>query len=196
MTQVRRTQAQRKAATVGRLVEAAAGVLAERGFAGASTRAICERAGVSQGALFRHFASRNELFVATLDQIATEHVAAFRALAGLGVGDRVDELVLLMRGLARSDRHAAWREIVSAARTHADLAEAAEEAVARFEGAIVEAVAELTGQAERTGAATVVLSLMHLFDSEAVTVRVKRSPDIEAARVRWAADVLKGLLQP
>ena len=59
----RRTQAERRAATIERLVDASIAVLAESGYAGASVKAICDHAGVSQGALFRHFETRLELLV-------------------------------------------------------------------------------------------------------------------------------------
>jgi len=45
-----------------RLLEAARGLFAERGYAGATTAGIAERAGVSEGILFHHFGSKRELF--------------------------------------------------------------------------------------------------------------------------------------
>ena len=40
---------------------------------------------------------------------------------------------------------------------------------------------------------TIVLSIMHMFDSEALTVTVKPNPEIEAARITWATRVLREL---
>jgi AcrR family transcriptional regulator len=57
----RRTQAQRRAATRVALLDAAIDCLAEDGFAGATTRRIAERAGVTPGALQHHFATKTEL---------------------------------------------------------------------------------------------------------------------------------------
>jgi hypothetical protein len=44
-------------------------------------------------------------------------------------------------------------------------------------------------KAERLG--VVLLSLMHMFDSEAVTTAVHPNPGIEEARIAWTADLLR-----
>lgn len=49
--------------TRGRLLVAAQELIEEGGYAGASVIAIAERAGVAAGTLYRHFASKEELFV-------------------------------------------------------------------------------------------------------------------------------------
>lgn len=55
------TQAERRASTRGALLDATTGSLVAHGYAGASTTAICAAAGVSQGALFRHFPTKGAL---------------------------------------------------------------------------------------------------------------------------------------
>ncbi len=54
----RRTQAERRATTRAALLDAAVGCLVEQGYAGLTTPAVCARAGLSQGALFKHFPSK------------------------------------------------------------------------------------------------------------------------------------------
>ena len=54
----RRTQQERREGTIRKLLDAAAETLIEVGYSEASVQRICARAEVSQGALFRHFASR------------------------------------------------------------------------------------------------------------------------------------------
>jgi AcrR family transcriptional regulator len=51
-----------------KLLAAAAAVFAEHGYAGASVDAIAARAGYSKGALYWHFASKDELFFALMDE--------------------------------------------------------------------------------------------------------------------------------
>ncbi len=46
------------------LIDAAAQVFSEKGFDGATTAEIADRAGVSESALFRHFATKEDLFTA------------------------------------------------------------------------------------------------------------------------------------
>lgn len=197
----RRTQAQRRAATIERLINACIDVLAESGYAGAGVKAICDRAGLSQGALFRHFDTRIDLLVATVDVIGQRNVDTFRQFALSVSPENVDgelgRIVALMRALSRSELQAAWREVIAAARTHPDLGVAAEGAVLRLETSIIDVVVQMfdVGEAERLEVGTTVLSLLHMFDSEAVTVAVQQSPQIEAVRLRWAEDILRDLLR-
>lgn len=58
-----------RAETRARIVEAAIGCFAERGFAGASTREIASRAGTNQGLITYHFASKVALWRAAVDEI-------------------------------------------------------------------------------------------------------------------------------
>ena len=63
---------ERGAATRARLLQAAAAVVDEAGYGGASVAAIAERADLSAGALYRHFPSKSDLFV-ELFRHAAEH---------------------------------------------------------------------------------------------------------------------------
>ena len=53
-----------------RLIEAAAQVFAEQGYARATTRALAAAAGVNEVTLFRHFGSKESLFAAVTEQYA------------------------------------------------------------------------------------------------------------------------------
>lgn len=188
----RRTQAERREATTGKLVDATIACLAELGYANTSVAAICTRAGVSQGALFRHFATRRDIIVAAADTITQRHLARFsEGMPELGP-DAVEQIVRLVRALTRTPTHAAWREIMVAARTDADLREAASEGLQSFEQRLIDTAAAMLGLdpsvAER--AAVVLLSVMHMFDSEAVTVTVYTNESLETARIRWATEML------
>lgn len=196
----RRTQAQRRAATIERLIDASIDVLADSGYSGAGVKAICDRAGLSQGALFRHFDTRIDLLVATAEVIGERNIATFREFAATlrpeTLDQQVEPLVALLRALSRSDLHAAWREVVAAGRTQPELGVAVSDAVGRMETAIIDTVTmhfEVTDD-ERMEIGTTVLSIVHMFDSEAVTTRVRPAPQIEARRLRWAQQVLRELL--
>jgi len=75
----RRTQADRRADTRRRLLDAAVETLVEVGYAGATTTAICTRAGVSQGALFKHFEAKAALIAATAEHLLADLLASYRA---------------------------------------------------------------------------------------------------------------------
>lgn len=64
----RRTQAQRSEETTGQLVTAARDLFADKGFAGTSIEEIVRAAGVTRGAMYHHFASKEELFEAVFER--------------------------------------------------------------------------------------------------------------------------------
>jgi AcrR family transcriptional regulator len=61
------------------LVEAAIGTLREVGYAGASARAIAERAGSNQGLIFYHFGSVANLLLAALDAVSAARLEQYGA---------------------------------------------------------------------------------------------------------------------
>lgn len=77
--EVKRTQAQRSAATQAALLAAARPLFAEHGYAAISTDQIARAAGVTRGALYHQFAGKEELFAAVVEQVEAEiaaHVGA------------------------------------------------------------------------------------------------------------------------
>ena len=113
------------AETRAQLLEAAADVFAARGYDGASISAISEAAGLSSGAIYAHYTSKAELFVAVLDAhgrsqarhlIGTPEVrdvADFAELAGSRV-DRRDprQAALLVEAIVASKRDPQVAELV------------------------------------------------------------------------------------
>lgn len=72
---VRRTQAERTAATRAQLIGAARKLFADRGFSEVPTQAIVEAAGVTRGALYHQFDDKTELFAAVYEDVEQELVA-------------------------------------------------------------------------------------------------------------------------
>ncbi|HUF85499.1 MAG TPA: helix-turn-helix domain-containing protein, partial [Acidimicrobiia bacterium] len=68
----RRTQAERSATTRAALLAAGRALFGERGFAGTSREQIVERAGVTRGALYHHFAGKEDLFRTVFEEIERE----------------------------------------------------------------------------------------------------------------------------
>jgi AcrR family transcriptional regulator len=97
----RRTQ-QRSVETRDRLVEAALEIFAARGFDGATTRAIAERAGVALAALPYHFETKDALWRAAADRIFERLRERFgELLRGLGDLDLRERLRRLIGEFAR-----------------------------------------------------------------------------------------------
>jgi AcrR family transcriptional regulator len=83
-------RSERKAATRGRLLQAAARVYARRGFAGATLDEVAAEAGFTKGAVYAHFGSKENLLLALLQ----EHL----------VGQIAEQLELFNRVRADRDR--------------------------------------------------------------------------------------------
>ena len=66
--------------TVRQIVEAAARVFEERGYAGANTNRIAERAGVSIGSLYQYFPNKESILAVLLEQHTQEVANAVEAI--------------------------------------------------------------------------------------------------------------------
>jgi AcrR family transcriptional regulator len=98
----------------------------ELGYAGASTAEVARRAGVSQGALFKHFATKSDLLAACLERILADCVSAFRVelveTPQLPLPDRVPPAIAALWRIFRTPGMRAVFEVYMVARTDAALA--------------------------------------------------------------------------
>ncbi|XKE47329.1 TetR/AcrR family transcriptional regulator [Halomonas organivorans] len=120
----RRTQEARRSATIAKLTDAAIEALVELGYAKASTNEICQRAGVSQGALFRHFASRGDFMAHVADEVLSRLVDNFESRYfndEQPPGDPIERAVRFTREACHSRIAKAWYELVMASRTDESL---------------------------------------------------------------------------
>jgi len=122
----RRRQAERRASTRARLLDATLDCLVEHGYAGTTTAAIEARAGVSRGARLHHFPTKEALLVAAVAHLF-EGIAA-RYAAGMERAPRGEERFhhgyrLLWESFSEPAQAAVF-EIFVAARTQPALREA------------------------------------------------------------------------
>jgi len=117
------TQAERTAATRGRLLDAALDVLAEQGYTATTTAEVAKRAGVSGGAQLHRFPTNAERLAAAVEHLYARRRAEFRAaVAAMPDGvDRVDSSVDLLWSMFSGPTFPAWLELQVAARTDAEL---------------------------------------------------------------------------
>lgn len=194
MGEARRTQEQRRTATMARLVDACVESLCELGYQRSTISEICARSGVSQGGLFRHFPTRLDLVIAAADSVRARQFEAFsQSLALLGTGTLADCLVLV-RQACRAPINGAWYELLIAARTDAGLRDRLAPLLAEYHDQIaqfartVPAVQGLPdGQIE-----LVALTIVHLFDGEAVAAAVNPQPELEQQRLELVLGWLAG----
>jgi AcrR family transcriptional regulator len=90
VTRRRLSRAEQQAQTRAALLEAAARVFVERGFAGASVEAISSEAGYSRGAFYSNFESKEQLFAELLQQRVYERYSAMAQDAKAPRGERPD----------------------------------------------------------------------------------------------------------
>lgn len=121
-------QQARARATRRKLLEASVACLVEEGYAGTTTTEVCRRAGVSQGALFKHFPAKAALLAATVEHLFAGLVDDYRRefAEAAASDDRIGAAVrLLWDTFNRPALHAAY-ELMVAARTDPELRSALE----------------------------------------------------------------------
>ena len=184
----RRTQQERREGTIRKLLDAAAETLIHVGYAEASVQRICARAVLSQGALFRHFATREALMVAVGQDVGAQLLARFRKKFVARPDGENDALVgmRLVREACRSQLNHAWHELTTAARTNPTLRKAlgpvARDYVAdmtRLARELLPDLATLLGSQFEVLVSTVILT----FDGEAIHRAVLSEPGVEEARL-------------
>ncbi|HVZ35153.1 MAG TPA: TetR/AcrR family transcriptional regulator [Polyangiaceae bacterium] len=127
----RRSQRERRDETQRKLLEATLECLAELGYARTTTPEIVRRAGLSQGALFKHYASKDALLAAAMELLFGALVAGYeRALVALPKGRATPEAAFeLLWSIFTGPRLAIAFELYMVARTDRELARCLEPVV-------------------------------------------------------------------
>jgi AcrR family transcriptional regulator len=98
-------------ATRERLLASARELIEEGGYASASVAAIAERAGVAAGTVYRHFASKAELFLDVFRDVCAGEQRAMVAAAddaGPGAIDRLEAVLMTFARRALHNRRLVW----------------------------------------------------------------------------------------
>jgi AcrR family transcriptional regulator len=189
------TQRERREATIGKLLEATIDTLSEVGYAGASTSVIARRAGVSQGGMFRHFASRTDLMVAAAERVAERHLDVFKARSSelAGADDPLVIALTLARDACRAPINTVWHELLLAARTDEELRGKLQPALRRF----YERIDAIADQADLGRSyppevrRTLVRMILNVFDGEALVRAVQDRPEEERQLMALLTEVLR-----
>ncbi|WP_043724115.1 TetR/AcrR family transcriptional regulator [Nocardia asiatica] len=119
-------RAERKQATRAHILDAAADLLAERGYRALTTLSVQRAANVSRGALLHHFPTIGTLIAELVGHLVARNEAAVEEIAA-GLGDGGDPLARALTALYESMTRPAAQaefELWAAARTDPALAEA------------------------------------------------------------------------
>jgi AcrR family transcriptional regulator len=105
----RPNRAQKREANRQRILRAARAVFGARGYHAATIEEIADEAGLSNGAIYYNFDSKEELFLALLDERVDERLAHLRTSLG-GPADAADALPDEARDVTRSFKESReWR---------------------------------------------------------------------------------------
>jgi AcrR family transcriptional regulator len=194
----RRTQQERREETMARLVDATVHCLASKGYHGTTVAAICETADLSQGALFRHFPTRQSLLVRTAREVAERQVTAFVARFGhAGFSPHNIEMALREASLlVMSRENRTWHELTVAAASDPALKEALVPALRLYQRKMVAAMADYFGdqvpEHDLLGLMSIVL---HFLDGLAFAAPVHGIGRHTEDAVRILAEMLAGRIR-
>ncbi|MBF6237403.1 TetR/AcrR family transcriptional regulator [Nocardia otitidiscaviarum] len=190
----RRTQEQRRAATVAKLVDATIAAIGEVGYQRATVQEICGRAGLSAGAMFRQFDTRLDLIVRTADEVFGRQLAGFRVVMDhlSAQENAIDVALRFLRQAQQSNPTHALREIYLAARSDAELRERISPIADNYYRAIVAELnrARLLDDFPAEVREPLFFMMLHMFSGEAVVRGVYSRPDLDAAVLTLVEDML------
>lgn len=191
----RRSQAERREETIARLLDATEVVIAAAGYAHTTVAAVCAEAGLSQGALFRHFPHRRALLVATAERVAerqTDEFAEEFSGVALSATTVLDALVALRR-LVRSRSNQVWHELVRAARTDPDLRADLEPALRDYHRRTAIAGSAFAGDLWSDDFQSVLRIIVNYLDGEAAVAEVLPDAHRDDATLRLLASLAQPL---
>ncbi len=196
MQKARRTQVERREATIRKVIDAAIEIIIESGYAGTSMQLVATRAGVSIGGLFRHFPTREALMVAVGRDVARQILARYtHAFAALhGTAEPIVLALELLRDTCRSRINQAWLELVHASRTDPALKKAlapvGKDYAKRIEALARELLPELAASlGDQFG--LFVDTVVAIFDGEQIHRMLYAERSLEAARIDALARVAR-----
>lgn len=191
-----RTQQERREETVARLLDASIATIVDVGYARASAAVITRRAGLSGGALFRHFETMGDFMAATAFEVMRRQLGAFGKLVAEipATQPPLEGVLHAMRDITGNDTNVVMYELLIAARTDEKLRGALQDVLREYSTRIVDTARALPGADEYPeGALTAIVALLtNSFDGAAIVRNVLPHPEIEAGRI----PLLMALLSP
>lgn len=182
-----RIQQQRREETVARLLQASIDTIIEVGYARASAAVITKRAGVSVGALFRHFETMGDFMAATAYEVLRRQLETFTKQVAEIPADRpaLPAALTILRDITAGSTNAVLYELMVAARTDEKLKETLQNVLGQYSAKIHDAARALPG-AESFPEETfpVIVALMtNVFDGAAIVRGVLPQPELEEQRI-------------
>jgi len=192
-----RTQQQRREETVARLLDASIDTIVEVGYARASAAVIARRAQVSDGALFRHFATMGDFMAATALEVMRRQLGLFTKQVAEIPADQpaLEAVLVILRDVTGNATNTVMYELLVAARTDEKLRATLQNVLIEYAANIHDIARSLPGSEQfpdETFAALVAI-LTNTFDGAAIVRAVLPQPEIEASRIQLMTSLLTRL---
>lgn len=180
-----RTQQQRREETIARLLDAGIATIIEIGYARASAAVIAKRAGMSVGAVFRHYPTMGEFMAATAHEVLRRQLELFsKQVAEIPAeGPAIGATLAILRDVTGNDTNAVLYELMVAARTDDKLRATLQRVLTEYRAKIVE-VSPVSP--------VVTAMLTNLFDGAAILRPVLPDPEFEAHKLELLTRQLGG----
>ncbi|MGH3564178.1 MAG: TetR family transcriptional regulator [Mycobacterium sp.] len=192
-----RTQQQRREATIARLLDVNIATIIEVGYALASAKTIARRAGVSDGALFRHFDTMGDFMAATAYEALHRQLDLFtKRVAEIPDGQPALSAVLtILRDITRNQTSAVMYELMIAARTDEKLRATLQDVLAEYSAKIYDTARALPGaDAIPKDIFPAAVALMTTtFDGAAIVRAVLPQPELDAEQIPLLLWLLRGV---
>jgi AcrR family transcriptional regulator len=198
----RRTQEERRGATIQKILDAATASLVANGYAKTTVQEVCKRAGISQGGLFRHFPTMDALMAKVGEHVGAKLIDSYRrrfAREASGGGEPLITALRLVRDHTRSRDNQAFYELFVAARTNDALRAALEPVAAHYYPQIIALGEELMPElaaalGPRFG--LLVSTILMTFDGETIERIVGVGRDNDDERLALVAEWIAASVRP
>jgi len=175
------------------LLEASFALMRERGYSATSVDELCAEAGVSKGAFFHHFPSKDALAVAAVDRWTEVSKTFFESAAFHELRDPLDRVLGYLdfrKGLLKGEvvefSCLAGTLVQEVYGTHAEIREACDASISRqaatLEADITEAM-KLYGVRAKWSAQSLALYIQVVLQGSFILAKAKGGPDVAAASV-------------
>jgi TetR/AcrR family transcriptional repressor of nem operon len=176
-----------------KLLEAAFALIRENGYSATSVDELCAEAGVTKGAFFHHFQSKDALAVAAANRWSEISAAFFQTAPYHKHRDPLDRVLgyldfrkAHLKGEVAEFTCLAGTMVQEVYRTHAEIREACEASIsghaATLEADIAEAM-KLCGVREKLSAQSLALHIQAVLQGAFILAKAKGGPDVAAASI-------------
>lgn len=176
-----------------KLLDAAFALIREKGYSATSVDELCAKAGVTKGAFFHHFQSKDALAVAAADRWSEVSTTFFQAAPYHEHPDPLDRVLgyldfrkALLKGEVAEFTCLAGTMVQEVYRTHAEIREACEASISGQAATIAADIAEamkLYGVRAKWSAQSLALHTQAVLQGAFILAKAKGGPEVAAASV-------------